>query len=209
MSSIPCFEDSQSKSPIDWCELLEQNQFEKISDSNYKNHYKNNLANYLFVGNFTIDLSLFPTGNLQPVWDSDLHKYNKNLDNYQKQQSLKVNKYNEPSEQCRHISSILHLKHCHIACNTQPPNGIVGMHTDMNRSFTHFCKENSIELTTQNIKKYIIFLEDWQIGQTFMIGSQTYTDWKKFDCISWPWYMPHATCNASNTERKILFIVGI
>jgi hypothetical protein len=54
----------------------------------------------------------------------------------------------------------------------------------------------------------IIFLTDWIHGQGFMIGRQTYTNWKAGDIVSFPWYMEHSTVNASRGDRYIIYMNG-
>ena len=46
-----------------------------------------------------------------------------------------------------------------------------------------------------------------QPGQMFNVGRQFVT-WKRGDVVQWPWYMPHATANASNIDRHLLTLIG-
>ena len=93
----------------------------------------------------------------------------------------------------------------------QHPGNIVLEHVDTNRPFSTKLVETGIDkqVKVKNIKKYLVFLEDWAHGQVIMTGRHAYTDWRKGDVISFPWFMPHSTANAGLKPRPILFITGL
>ena len=62
-------------------------------------------------------------------------------------------------------------------------------------------------LLIKNMRRYVWFLQDWQCGWMFNVGRQFIT-WKKGDLVQWPWYMPHATANASEDDRHLLTLIG-
>ena len=72
---------------------------------------------------------------------------------------------------------------------------------DQDKEFVYF--------TTSDLKKYIIFLKDWVLGQIFMFPKSNITKWKKFDVISFPWYMYHATANTSHQNKELLLVTGV
>lgn len=52
-------------------------------------------------------------------------------------------------------------------------------------------------------------LDDWKLGQVFMLGNAVWTQWKCGDCITWEWHdIPHATCNMGWEDRPMLQITG-
>ena len=59
------------------------------------------------------------------------------------------------------------------------------------------------------IRRFVIMLSDWQLGQVFMLGNATWTQWRAGDCITWEWRdIPHATCNMGWHDRPMLQITG-
>lgn len=54
----------------------------------------------------------------------------------------------------------------------------------------------------------VIFLEPWEHGQAFMIGRDSFTNWRVGDVIAFPWYMPHSTVNGSDKNRHLLYMAG-
>ena len=89
----------------------------------------------------------------------------------------------------------------------QEPGTMIGYHVDYNRSLFRDYPEKSRTLLIKNMRRYVWFLQDWQCGWMFNVGRQFIT-WKKGDLVQWPWYMPHATANASEADRHLLTLIG-
>jgi hypothetical protein len=62
----------------------------------------------------------------------------------------------------------------------------------------------------KNIIRFGIMLADWEPGQFYCYGNLIYENWKAGDVHWFDWYnVPHATANASNSERYTLQVTGI
>jgi|TARA_R110001592_G_scaffold357816_1_gene661598 hypothetical protein len=90
--------------------------------------------------------------------------------------------------------------------NIQQPGQVVGPHSDLNGDFSKAYKK---DFDPDQLCKAMIFLDDWQLGQVLTFGKSALVDWKKYDCITFPWYIPHATANASTFDRPVLAYIGI
>ena len=90
--------------------------------------------------------------------------------------------------------------------NIQQPGQVVGPHSDLNGDF---CKAYKKDFDPDQLCKAMIFLDDWQLGQVITFGVSALIDWRKNDCVTFPWYMPHATANASTFHRPVLAYIGI
>ena len=89
----------------------------------------------------------------------------------------------------------------------QEPGTMISYHVDYNRSLFRDYPEKSKTLQIKNMKRWVWFMQDQQIGQMFMVGRKC-LHWKAGDVYQWPWYMPHATANASPHDRHILTLIG-
>lgn len=108
------------------------------------------------------------------------------------------------------IRKKLGLKYSHIFVNLQNPGTVARVHFDINKGFFINALPDDLanSLTPEKVRKFVWFLEDQQPGQMFMMGN-SYLRWKAFDCFEWPWYMLHATANASEVNRTAMIITGI
>jgi len=108
------------------------------------------------------------------------------------------------------IRALLGLDYCDVTLNNQASGNQVGVHVDLNRNlFLNFFPEETKDATVSQLRKYIVFLQPWNIGQVFCLGASAITKWSQGDVIEFPWYMPHYTANCSKTDRSILFIAGV
>ena len=108
------------------------------------------------------------------------------------------------------IKALLGLDYCDVTLNNQASGNQVGVHVDLNRNlFLNFFPEETKDATVSQLRKYIVFLQPWDIGQVFCLGASALTQWAQGDVIEFPWYMPHYTANCSRTNRSILFIAGV
>jgi len=98
------------------------------------------------------------------------------------------------------------LKYLEINKMIQKPGNFVAPHVDHKGSFIDRCP---FDFTEDELKKFIIFLTPWKMGQVWMVGNETITCWKRFSVIEFPWYMPHATANTSTFDRQTISVSGI
>lgn len=70
-------------------------------------------------------------------------------------------------------------------------------------------KVTKLDKHPEVMRRFVIMLADWQLGQVFMLGNATWTQWRAGDCITWEWRdIPHATCNMGWHDRPMLQITG-
>tara|TARA_R110000803_G_C11851245_1_gene305898 strand:- start:83 stop:682 length:600 start_codon:yes stop_codon:yes gene_type:complete len=98
------------------------------------------------------------------------------------------------------------LKYVEINKMMQKPGNFVAPHVDHKSSFISRCP---FDFTGNELKKFIIFVTPWKMGQVWMVGNEAITCWKKFSVIEFPWYMPHATANTSTFDRQTISVSGI
>jgi len=75
-------------------------------------------------------------------------------------------------------------------------------------------RQNSFKVTKfdknpELIRRFVVMLADWQLGQVFQLGNAMWTQWRAGDCITWEWQdIPHATCNMGWWDRPMLQVTG-
>jgi hypothetical protein len=61
----------------------------------------------------------------------------------------------------------------------------------------------------EKLRRFVIFMEDWKPGHIWIAGNNTYSHWRKGECITWNWVdMPHGTANLSSVTRYSLHLTG-
>ena len=105
------------------------------------------------------------------------------------------------------VKKIFNYDELVLNLHIQEPGTMISIHVDYNRSLFRNYPEKSKTLLIKNMKRYVWFLQDQQLGQMFNVGRQFVT-WKRGDVVQWPWYMPHATANASEHDRHMLTLIG-
>lgn len=59
------------------------------------------------------------------------------------------------------------------------------------------------------LARFLIALEDWQMGHMFAYGNTYWKQWKAGDIVSHSWIdIPHATANASHAPRYTIQVTG-
>ena len=61
---------------------------------------------------------------------------------------------------------------------------------------------------SNNIHRYVIFLEDWKDGHLLTVGNTVYSNWKAGDCVGWVGETPHSAINLGLEDRYTLQITG-
>jgi hypothetical protein len=89
---------------------------------------------------------------------------------------------------------LLHLHMDNFAARLDRKNSFVEMDYDRDPSLVH---------------RFVIFLNDWSMGQLWVQGTAVFTHWKAGDIISWEWQdIPHGTANLGWWPRYILQFTG-
>ena len=187
--------------------LLAQQEYEKhVSDqqSDYIMHKKLAKLDWKYYMSFNPEQKTFFTkekkGVVRP--DSEQSHVNTNV--------MGEHHFRKGDRGLEEVRQLLDLDYCDVTLNMQSPGNQVGVHVDLNRNlFLNFFPEETKESTVSELRKYIVFLQPWNIGQVFCLGASALTQWTQGDVIEFPWYMPHYTANCSKVDRSILFIAGV
>jgi len=90
----------------------------------------------------------------------------------------------------------------------QRPGQVLMLHHDL---YYAIIRDRDPELAwkPEKLRRFVIFMEDWQPGHIWIAGNTTYSHWKKGECITWSWVdMPHGTANLSANTRYSLHLTG-
>lgn len=68
--------------------------------------------------------------------------------------------------------------------------------------------KKTFNVSHEQIKRIIVFLEDWKPGHISEINSISITNWKKGDWVEWQGETPHMAANLGHHDRYILQITG-
>ena len=189
----------------------------KVQESFSATHYKTHLNDFDYLGNINIAADDFLSLPRQSTYFRSLNREKNYL-------SSCVFEIDDPA--LYHVKQAVGLRHCAGAAQTLASGKVVFPHYDaaslnpdpekvglLTRYYRKLEELYSDDLENHSIDRvfnvFILFLEEWQHGQAFMIGRQAYTCWKPGDLITFPWYMIHSTVNASmSDDRLLLYLAG-
>lgn len=110
------------------------------------------------------------------------------------------------------ISAYLGLSDVTIKYHNQKTGQMLHTHIDNFAGRTE--RENSFKETDFDrdpslMRRFVVMLADWQLGQIFQIGNANWSQWRAGDCITWQWQdLPHSTANMGWWDRPMLQISG-
>jgi hypothetical protein len=108
---------------------------------------------------------------------------------------------------CHRIAKLCGLEHHSMAMIRQRPGNVVPWHFDtykMIRDANNITEENA-----STIKRYLVFLEDWDWGHMLQVGNNVLSNWKKGDIYTWPYGMYHLSCNAGLNDKWTMQVTGL
>lgn len=91
----------------------------------------------------------------------------------------------------------------------QTPGHSIPWHYDTHIEFYSKLKKSGIDVNKKKIIRYMVFLDDWQWGHFFCVGSSIVNKWKKGDIITWNPHMHHCGCNGGMLPKITMNITGI
>jgi hypothetical protein len=100
-----------------------------------------------------------------------------------------------------------------VRFHVQFPGDVTVWHTDIFAPH-HELLPSSIDLNETTvgqdlgIRRILIALEDWDWGQCFMFGAQTWSQWQAGDVIYWKFGTPHCAANMGFTPRISISVTG-
>ena len=87
---------------------------------------------------------------------------------------------------------------------TQTPGNTLPFHQD---TFINFKVTNKLPISSE-VKRYMIFMEDWKPGHSFIVEDEPINDWKKGDMVCWG-NKYHSGSNGGSVPKTTLNITGI
>lgn len=88
------------------------------------------------------------------------------------------------------------------------------LHMHMDNFAARIDRKNSLQemdydVDSKLVHRFVVFLNDWSLGQIWHQGTAVHTHWKAGDIISWEWQdIPHGTANMGWDTRYILQFTG-
>jgi len=189
--------------------MLEENILEDVAESAYTLHKKTYEDDCDYIGNHMPpdpDIDSIEFG-IDKFFGTDNGYARKNIPKGAENSAVKAGTVTASDPLNDYVTNYLKLEESFSRCVIQEPGKCIAVHIDYNRNFFGPRKEKLKEYPAGNFKKYVWFLEDQEIGQMWAIGRNNLS-WKAGDIYQWPWYVPHATANSSNYDRKLLIIIG-
>ena len=84
------------------------------------------------------------------------------------------------------------------------PGYVIPEHTDHFKYYVdHFGHER------QNVRRMIVFLEDWKSGHYFQLKDKPFVQWQQGDCVEWGCEDTHLGGNLGKDTRYTLQITGV
>jgi hypothetical protein len=195
---------------MNWNAVLESGKLEEFAAEAYSIHKQLGLSDSEYIKNekfcdFHIDQQQVKKDKFDLVIDNIAKPRPMGIENSE----IDIFEFGQESKVTDFIKKTLELKACLPAHNLQVPGKIYSTHVDYNRTFFRYLAKEQVQNNkAKDIKKFIWFLEDQAIGQFIAVGRDCLV-WKAGDIVSWPWYMPHGTANASSQNRPIVMICGV
>lgn len=209
---------------LSWKKLIhhhrstKNNVLKKLAEKCYREHLENGLDGCQKYKPIAIDpellentkettCNIFESG---PDMDGVEHPFSDRLSAPYTKSLLKVSEYDNQHPVTQQLNEHFGRTFGHTIRNTQEPGQMVGPHSDTNKQFTDaYADAYGKDFDPHEMCKAIVFLDDWSQGQVLTFGTSALVNWKKNDCITFPWFMPHSTSNASGFDRPVLTYVGI
>ena len=91
----------------------------------------------------------------------------------------------------------------------QPPGNTIPWHYDTHVDFYSRIKKKKLKIKKKEIIRYMLFLEDWDWGHFFCVGSSPISKWKKGDIITWDPLVHHTGSNGGMKPKATMNITGV
>lgn len=120
----------------------------------------------------------------------------------------------EPGSVWEHIGQQFGLSDSLTRLHVQFPGDVTAWHTDIFAPYHNLlpsASKNNDDQVGQDlgIRRIIVALEDWNWGQCFMFGAQTWNQWQAGDVVYWNFGVPHCAANMGFEPRICMSVTGI
>ena len=193
-----------------WLELIDD--IDGLTDLSMEIWQSNpNLPQYEYTGSIDMDfdkiLAIMPSE--EPFHNQTMGKIKQSMhDGMVKNNAIGRHEFDSDHDVHRSIQNKFKIAKTQVYLNVQNPGNVCGTHIDKYRTHMTRGEYDFSDTKTKDIFSGIVFCDDWKIGQVFISGNQTITNWKQGDTFTFPWYMPHGSANAGAHSRYLLQFVG-
>ena len=95
-----------------------------------------------------------------------------------------------------------------ISINLQRPGQMFALHVDRIRWQEFYNRDEALNAPSE-YNRYMIFMDDWQYGQTFQMG-EDFIKWSAGDVFTWHIRdVPHGSANFGYHDRYLMIVTGI
>lgn len=126
--------------------------------------------------------------------------------NYEKYTGLMRDQSSDLPQWCFDVKNQIPLQNSTATLYCMMPGTIMPEHTD---TYLKYKQINNIDLTSKNVSRCIVFLEDWKSGHYFEVDNTPVTNWKRGDYVLWRDDTPHIAANIGSENRYTLQITGL
>ena len=85
------------------------------------------------------------------------------------------------------------------------PGTVLPTHKDR---YSKYIEIFNLQGCEHNIRRAIVFLEDWQPGHYAEYNNEAFVNWRAGAVVVWSWDTPHMAANLGSTPRHTLQITG-
>ncbi len=129
--------------------------------------------------------------------------------------SYRQYKFSDAPDYLNDIYNILKLKNAYANVNRIDPGNILPWHFDTYQRLASGSSKANVDLTdlseivrNSNVKRYLIFLDDWHWGHFFQVGNAVFVHWKAGDVVTWEPMRYHLAANCGVKTRYTLTVTG-
>lgn len=97
------------------------------------------------------------------------------------------------------------LHHKVVAIHRMKPGMLQPLHGDL---YKRYREQNNVQRLS-SIRRVLVFLSDWHMGQMFHLADKSYDGWQSGDWVSWTGTDMHIASNLGSRNRYTLQITGI
>jgi hypothetical protein len=134
--------------------------------------------------------------------DVDAHPYNKQIEDLSVGTFGKVWRENFPKEIVQYIEEVgLERNQFHSYINVQLPGKMTTLHQD-----NHNYASNKLGVGIKDLRRLLIFLTDWNKGETFCVEDECLVNWKQGDCYTFDTMDWHWGVNAGYKTKYTLIL---
>jgi hypothetical protein len=103
------------------------------------------------------------------------------------------------------MGNMFDVENAKIRIHVQYPGEVFTQHIDKLNPFSW----NPGNVTDDKIRRFIVFLTDWEPGHFYQFGNESVSGWRAGDIHSFAWpHVPHCTANAGMNPRVTLQVTG-